>query len=94
LEYFRIPRTVLGLCIGKSTYARCGIVVNMTPLESEWEGHLTIEISNTTPLPAKIYSNEGIAQVIFLESEQVCAISYADRGGKYQFQQGITIPRV
>lgn len=94
LEYFRIPRTVLGLCIGKSTYARCGIVVNMTPLESEWEGHLTIEISNTTPLPAKIYSNEGIAQVIFLESEQICEVSYADRGGKYQFQQGITIPRV
>jgi dCTP deaminase len=94
LEYFRMPRTVLGLCIGKSTYARCGIVVNMTPLECEWEGHLTIEISNTTPLPAKIYSNEGIAQVIFLESEQVCEISYADRGGKYQFQQGITIPRV
>jgi dCTP deaminase len=94
LEYFRIPRTVLGLCIGKSTYARCGIVVNMTPLEAEWEGHLTIEISNTTPLPAKIYSNEGIAQVIFLESEQVCEVSYADRGGKYQFQRGITIPRV
>jgi dCTP deaminase len=94
LEYFRVPRKVLGLCIGKSTYARCGIVVNMTPLESEWEGHLTIEISNTTPLPAKIYSNEGIAQVIFLESEQVCETSYADRGGKYQFQQGITIPRV
>jgi dCTP deaminase len=94
LEYFRLPRTVLGLCIGKSTYARCGIVVNMTPLECEWEGHLTIEISNTTPLPAKIYSNEGIAQVIFLESEQVCEVSYADRGGKYQFQRGITIPRV
>jgi dCTP deaminase len=94
LEYFRMPRTVLGLCIGKSTYARCGIVVNMTPLECEWEGHLTIEISNTTPLPAKIYSNEGIAQVLFLESEQVCEVSYADRGGKYQFQRGITIPRV
>ncbi len=94
LEYFRLPRTVLGLCIGKSTYARCGIVVNMTPLECEWEGHLTIEISNTTPLPAKIYSNEGIAQVIFLESAQVCEVSYADRGGKYQFQRGITIPRV
>lgn len=94
LEYFRIPRTVLGICIGKSTYARCGIVVNITPLECEWEGHLTIEISNTTPLPAKIYSNEGIAQVIFLASEQVCEVSYADRGGKYQFQQGITIPRV
>ncbi len=94
LEYFRMPRTVLGLCIGKSTYARCGIVVNMTPLEAEWEGHLTIEISNTTPLPAKIYSNEGIAQVIFLEGGQACKISYADRGGKYQFQRGITIPRV
>jgi dCTP deaminase len=94
LEYFRMPRTVLGLCIGKSTYARCGIVVNMTPLECAWEGHLTIEISNTTPLPAKIYSNEGIAQVIFLESGQVCEVSYADRGGKYQFQRGITIPRV
>jgi dCTP deaminase len=94
LEYFRLPRKVLGICIGKSTYARCGIVVNITPLECEWEGHLTIEISNTTPLPAKIYSNEGIAQVIFLESEQVCEVSYADRGGKYQFQRGITIPRV
>ena len=94
LEYLRIPRKVMGICIGKSTYARCGIVVNITPLESEWEGHLTIEISNTTPLPAKIYSNEGIAQVIFLESEQACEISYADRGGKYQYQQGITIPRV
>jgi dCTP deaminase len=94
LEYLRIPRKVMGICIGKSTYARCGIVVNITPLESEWEGHLTIEISNTTPLPAKIYSNEGIAQVIFLESEQVCEVSYADRGGKYQYQQGITIPRV
>jgi dCTP deaminase len=94
LEYFRIPRRVLGICIGKSTYARCGIVVNITPLECEWQGHLTIEISNTTPLPAKIYSNEGIAQVIFLESEQVCEVSYADRGGKYQFQRGITIPRV
>ncbi|MGH8056305.1 MAG: dCTP deaminase [Candidatus Entotheonellia bacterium] len=94
LEYFRMPRHVLGLCLGKSTYARCGIVVNLTPLEPQWEGHLTIEISNTTPLPAKIYSNEGIAQVIFLQSEQVCEVSYADRGGKYQFQQGITIPRV
>jgi len=94
LEYFRIPRKVLGICIGKSTYARCGIVVNITPLECEWEGHLTIEISNTTPLPAKIYSNEGIAQVIFLESERDCEVSYADRGGKYQLQRGITIPRV
>jgi dCTP deaminase len=94
LEYFRLPRKVLGICIGKSTYARCGIVVNITPLECEWEGHLTIEISNTTPLPAKIYSNEGIAQMLFLESEQVCEVSYADRGGTYQFQRGITIPRV
>lgn len=94
LEYFRIPRAVLGLCVGKSTYARCGIVVNMTPLEAEWQGYLTIEISNTTPLPAKIYSNEGIAQVIFFQSEEVCEVSYADRGGKYQFQRGITIPRV
>jgi dCTP deaminase len=94
LEYLRIPRKVMGICIGKSTYARCGIVVNITPLECEWEGHLTIEISNTTPLPAKIYSNEGIAQVIFLESAQVCETSYADRGGKYQYQRGITIPRV
>jgi dCTP deaminase len=94
LEYFRLPRKVSGICIGKSTDARCGIVVNITPLECEWEGHLTIEISNTTPLPAKIYSNEGIAQVIFLESAQVCEVSYADRRGKYQFQRGITIPRV
>jgi dCTP deaminase len=94
LEYLRIPRKVMGICIGKSTYARCGIVVNITPLECQWEGHLTIEISNTTPLPAKIYSNEGIAQVIFIESEQVCEVSYADRGGKYQYQRGITIPRV
>ncbi|MBI4422578.1 MAG: dCTP deaminase [Elusimicrobia bacterium] len=94
LEYFRIPRNVLGLCIGKSTYARCGIVVNITPLEAEWEGHLTIEISNTTPLPAKIYSNEGIAQLIFLESDEVCEISYKDRKGKYQAQRGITLPRI
>lgn len=94
VEYFRIPRKVLGLCIGKSTYARCGIVVNITPLESEWEGHLTIEISNTTPLPAKIYSNEGIAQLIFLESDEVCTVSYADRKGKYQSQRGVTLPRI
>jgi dCTP deaminase len=94
LEYFRLPPKVSGICIGKSTYARCGIVVNITPLECEWEGHLSIEISNTTPLPAKIYSNEGIAQVIFLESAQVCEVSCADRRGKYQFQRGITIPRV
>lgn len=94
VEYFRIPRNVLGLCIGKSTYARCGIVVNITPLEAEWEGHLTIEISNTTPLPAKIYSNEGIAQLIFLESDNVCEVSYADRKGKYQAQRGVTLPKI
>jgi len=94
IEYFRIPRNVLGLCIGKSTYARCGIVVNITPLEPEWEGHLTIEISNTTPIPAKIYSNEGIAQLIFLESDEICEISYKDRKGKYQAQKGVTLPKV
>ncbi|MBI4387180.1 MAG: dCTP deaminase [Elusimicrobia bacterium] len=94
LEYFRIPRKTLGICIGKSTYARCGIVVNITPLESEWEGHLTIEISNTTPLPARIYADEGIAQLIFLEADEVCEVSYKDRKGKYQAQQGITLPRV
>jgi len=94
VEYFRIPRKILGICIGKSTYARCGIVVNITPLESEWEGHLTIEISNTTPLPAKIYANEGIAQLIFLESDEVCETSYKDRKGKYQAQKGITLPRI
>ena len=94
VEYFKIPRSVIGLCIGKSTYARCGIVVNITPLEAEWEGHLTIEISNTTPLPAKIYSNEGIAQLIFLESDSVCETSYADRKGKYQAQRGVTLPRI
>ncbi|MFH1619655.1 MAG: dCTP deaminase [bacterium] len=94
IEYFRIPRSVTGLCIGKSTYARCGIVVNITPLEAEWEGHLTLEISNTTPLPAKIYSNEGIAQLIFLEADQLCEVSYADRKGKYQAQTGVTLPRI
>jgi len=94
IEYFRIPRNVLGLCIGKSTYARCGIVVNITPLEPEWEGHLTIEISNTTPIPAKIYSNEGIAQLIFLESDEICEISYKDRKGKYHAQKGVTLPKV
>ena len=94
LEYLRIPRSILGICIGKSSYARCGIVVNITPLEPEWEGHLTIEISNTTPLPAKIYSHEGIAQLIFLESATGCEISYGDRKGKYQAQQGITLPKV
>ena len=94
IEYFRIPRTVLGICLGKSTYARCGIVVNITPLEAEWEGHLTIEISNTTPLPAKIYSNEGIAQLLFLEADEVCKTSYKDRKGKYQSQRGVTLPRI
>jgi len=94
VEYFKIPRGVLGLCIGKSTYARCGIVVNITPLEPEWEGHLTLEISNTTPLPAKIYSDEGIAQLIFLESDDICEISYKDRKGKYQSQRGVTLPRM
>lgn len=94
LEYFRIPRKVLGICIGKSTYARCGIVVNITPLESEWEGHLTMEISNTTPLPAKIYAGEGIAQLIFLESDEACEVSYKDRKGKYQSQRGITLPKI
>ncbi|RKZ01694.1 MAG: dCTP deaminase [Candidatus Hydrothermota bacterium] len=94
VEYFRIPRSVMGICLGKSTYARCGIIVNITPLEPEWEGHLTIEISNTTPLPAKIYAFEGIAQVIFLEADDVCTVSYKDRGGKYQGQKGVTPPKV
>ncbi len=94
VEYFRIPRNVLTLCIGKSTYARCGIIVNVTPFEPQWEGYVTIEISNTSPLPAKIYANEGIAQVVFLEAPHECLISYADRKGKYQKQQGITIPIV
>ena len=93
VEYFRIPRNVLTICLGKSTYARCGIIVNVTPFEPEWEGHVTIEISNTTPLPAKIYANEGIAQVIFFEGEEP-EISYADRKGKYQGQHGITLPRL
>ncbi|MGR9089837.1 MAG: dCTP deaminase [Gammaproteobacteria bacterium] len=93
LEYFRIPRNVLTICLGKSTYARCGIIVNVTPLEPEWEGHVTLEFSNTTPLPARIYANEGVAQVIFLESDEDCAISYRDRGGKYQHQTGVTLPK-
>jgi dCTP deaminase len=93
VEYFRIPRNVLTICLGKSTYARCGIIVNVTPLEPEWEGHVTLEFSNTTPLPAKIYANEGVAQVIFLESDEPCEISYRDRGGKYQGQQGVTLPK-
>ncbi len=94
VEYFRIPRNILTLCLGKSTYARCGIIVNVTPFEPEWEGHVTIEISNTTPLPAKIYANEGIAQVIFLEAQEVCEVSYRDRAGKYMGQRGITIPKL
>ncbi len=93
LEYFRIPRNVLTICLGKSTYARCGIIVNVTPLEPEWEGHVTLEFSNTTPLPAKIYANEGVAQVIFLQSDEVCEVSYRDRGGKYQNQTGVTLPK-
>jgi len=93
VEYFRIPRNVLTICLGKSTYARCGIIVNVTPLEPEWEGHVTLEFSNTTPLPAKIYANEGVAQVLFLESDQPCEVSYRDRGGKYQGQLGVTLPK-
>ena len=93
VEYFRIPRQVLTLCLGKSTYARCGIIVNVTPLEPEWEGHVTLEFSNTTPLPAKIYANEGVAQFIFLESDEVCETSYKDRKGKYQGQKGVTLPK-
>ncbi len=93
VEYFRIPRNVLTICLGKSTYARCGIIVNVTPLEPEWEGHVTLEFSNTTPLPARIYANEGCAQVIFIESDEVCETSYRDRGGKYQGQTGVTLPK-
>ena len=93
VEFFRIPRNVLTICLGKSTYARCGIIVNVTPLEPEWEGHVTLEFSNTTPLPARIYAGEGCAQVIFIESDEVCETSYRDRGGKYQGQQGVTLPR-
>ena len=93
VEYFRIPRKVLTICLGKSTYARCGIIVNVTPLEPEWEGHVTLEFSNTTPLPAKIYAREGCAQVLFLESDEVCETSYKDRGGKYQGQTGVTLPK-
>ena len=93
VEYFRIPRNVLTVCLGKSTYARCGIIVNVTPLEPEWEGHVTLEFSNTTPLPARIYANEGVAQMLFFESDEVCETSYKDRGGKYQGQKGVTLPR-
>jgi len=94
VEYFKIPRNVLTICVGKSTYARCGIITNVTPFEPEWEGYVTLEISNTTPLPAKIYANEGIAQVLFFESDEACLTSYADRQGKYQGQQGIVLPTV
>jgi len=92
VEYFRIPRDVLVICVGKSTYARCGIIVNVTPLEPEWQGHVTLEFSNTTNLPARIYANEGVAQMLFLQSDEVCETSYADRGGKYQGQRGVTLP--
>lgn len=93
VEKFKIPRNVLTICLGKSTYARCGIIVNVTPLEPEWEGYVTLEFSNTTPLPAKIYANEGVAQMLFFESDEICETSYADRGGKYQDQQGVTLPK-
>jgi dCTP deaminase len=94
IEYFRIPRSVLTICVGKSSYARCGIIVNVTPFEPEWEGFVTLEISNTTPLPARIYANEGIAQVVFFEADEECLISYADKKGKYQAQQTIVLPKV
>lgn len=94
VEYFRIPRDVITVCVGKSTYARCGIIINVTPFEPEWEGHVTLEISNTTPLPAKIYANEGIAQVLFFAGDEVCETSYADKKGKYQAQTSITLPRL
>ena len=94
IEYFRIPRDVLTITMGKSTYARCGIITNVTPFEPEWEGYVTLEISNTTPLPAKIYANEGIAQVVFFQADDVCEVSYKDKGGKYQNQTGITLPRL
>jgi len=94
VEYFRIPRNVLTVCLGKSTYARCGLIVNVTPFEPEWEGYVTLEISNTTPLPAKIYANEGLAQVLFFEADDVCEVSYADKKGKYQKQQSIVLPKL
>jgi dCTP deaminase len=93
VEYFRIPRNVLTICLGKSTYARCGIIVNVTPFEPEWEGYATLEFSNTTPLPARIHADEGVAQVVFFEADEPCEVSYADRGGKYQHQVGVTLPR-
>lgn len=94
VEYFRIPRNVLTICLGKSTYARCGIIVNVTPFEPEWEGYVTLEFSNTTPLPARIYANEGVAQVVFFEADEECETSYRDRGGKYQGQSGVTLPKI
>jgi len=94
VEYFKIPRDVLVICLGKSTYARCGLIVNVTPLEPEWEGHVTLEISNTTPLPAKVYANEGVCQFLFLKADSLCETSYADRGGKYMKQLGVTLPRL
>ena len=94
IEYFRIPRDVLTVCVGKSTYARCGLIVNVTPFEPEWEGFVTLEISNTTPLPARVYANEGIAQVLFFQSDEVCETSYADKKGKYQGQQTIVLPKI
>jgi dCTP deaminase len=94
VEYFRIPRNVLTVCVGKSTYARCGLIVNVTPFEPEWEGFVTLEISNTTPLPARVYANEGIAQVLFFEADEECEVSYADRKGKYQKQQSIMLPQI
>ena len=94
VEYFRIPRNVLTVCVGKSTYARCGLIVNVTPFEPEWEGYVTLEISNTTPLPAKVYANEGIAQVLFFQSDEPCEVSYKDKKGKYQGQRGLTLPRL
>lgn len=94
LEYFRIPRNVLTVCSGKSTYARCGVIVNVTPFEPEWEGYVTMSISNTAPVPVKIYANEGIAQVVFMESDEMCALSYADKKGKYQKQKEITLPKI
>ncbi|MCX7360868.1 MAG: dCTP deaminase [Alphaproteobacteria bacterium] len=94
VEYFRIPRDVLVVCVGKSTYARCGIIVNVTPLEPEWEGHVTLEFSNTTPLPAKIYANEGACQFLFLQGNEPCEISYRDKAGKYQGQRGVTLPKI
>ncbi len=94
VEYFRVPRNVMTICVGKSTYARCGIITNVTPFEPEWEGHVTLEISNTSPLPAKIYADEGISQVLFFESDETCEVSYADKKGKYQKQTGVTLPRL